>query len=74
MKLFILSLFITLIYMCIYSIVDRICKCVENKHMAEAYSNYVSRSGMTRTESLSYFINNFKEAVKQDKTNDQKDN
>lgn len=35
--------FILLVYICIYSIVERICKCIEYKANAESYAKFNER-------------------------------
>jgi hypothetical protein len=40
--------FILLGYICIYSIVERICKCIEHKAIAESYAKF--NEGMVKYE------------------------
>lgn len=76
MNLFTLALFIVLVYLCIYSIVNRICECVEKTAMAKSYGEYMKNVN----DNQGVFSENFKKMMnelcvkKQVKTNDQKDN
>lgn len=39
---------ILLVFFCIYAVIDRICKCVEQSNMAKAFKKYAKMS--TKTE------------------------
>lgn len=42
--LFELGLFCFVIFLCVYCVVDRICKCVETKHMAMAFDKFTEKT------------------------------
>lgn len=43
MSLFEVAIIIVIIYLCVYSIVDRICKCVEQKRVANAFTDMMGK-------------------------------
>lgn len=54
MELFKMALFVVLVFLCIYAVVDRICKCVEHCRLGEVYEtlikNNISQEGCCKDD------------------------
>lgn len=55
-------LFVLIIFICVYTLIDRICKCIEHCATAKAYSKFRENGVLTSLEKVQEQLKKFKEA------------